>query len=248
MLTAGQISRDACTCSVIRLETHMLSTQSTLTVQFVTLLAVLEPIGHLTMFMAATSHLDPYQKRFAALISVGLGFIVLALFGIGGLHLLRAMGISLLAFQIAGGMIMLVFATGMVLGTGEPVRNTPPGDGQPLPPAGTSRSAAHKAVIMDLAIYPLCVPIIAGPAAILSIVVLMDHSRNSLLQQSQVIAMLGVVLGIMLLAFLFGEQITRVTGEGCAKLLRRVLGMVLAAAAVNMTLNAVSAWLGLPHI
>lgn len=229
----------------------MLSTQSTLTVQFVTLLAVLEPIGHLTMFMAATSHLDAYQKRFAALISVGLGFIVLALFGVGGLHLLRAMGISLLAFQIAGGMIMLVFATGMVLGTGEPVRNTHlTEDGQtlPPPPPGTSRSAAHKAVIMDLAIYPLCVPIIAGPAAILSIVVLMDHSRNSLLQQSQVIAVLGVVLGIMLLAFLFGEQITRFTGEGCAKLLRRVLGMVLAAAAVNMTLNAVAAWLGLPHI
>ncbi|MFC0283112.1 MarC family protein [Camelimonas abortus] len=78
--------------------------------------------------------------------------------------------------------------------------------------------------------------------------VLMDNARDSVASQAQVACLLAVVLLVMLAAFLGGERITRVIGAGGANLLRRVLGMILAAIAVNLVLNAFSAWLGLPPI
>ncbi|MFC0283114.1 MarC family protein [Camelimonas abortus] len=146
----------------------MIPDQNLWTTQLLTLLAVLEPIGHLSLFLAATSHLNARQKRRAAVIAVAMSYVVILVFGLIGMRLLEAMEVSLLSFQIAGGLIMLAFAGVMVLG--------PPQPASKEEVAVHENEAAERQSALETAIYPLAVPIIAGPGALLSVVVTLPPS------------------------------------------------------------------------
>ena len=209
----------------------MLDDYTLFVTQVVTLWAVLDPVGHLPLFMSATGGLDEKQRRRAALFGVLFAFGVLVLFGLAGQALLRAMGVSLLSFQIAGGIILFLFAVSMVLGD----HRTLKGD-----------TAAESA--MSIAVHPIAMPIIAGPGALLSMVLLMDNNRYSPWQQAVTVGALVAVLAAMLGTFLLGGLIQRVIGEGGTNMLRRVMGLILAALAVNMVLSAFALWLQLPSI
>src|SRR5687767_11361 len=140
----------------------MLDDQNLLVTQFLTLWAVLDPIGHLPLFLGATGDLSPPDRRRAALLGVAFGFFILMFFGVAGQFLLHAMGISLLSFQIAGGIILMVFSLSMVLGDSPSVVSSRPD------PKGDPR---------DVAIHPLATPIIAGPGSMLAIILLTDNNR-----------------------------------------------------------------------
>ncbi len=212
----------------------MYSNQQLLTTQFVTLFTVLDPLSHMALFLALTGHFNPRQKRTAAIAGVAAAFLVLSAFGLCGQVLLKTMGVSLRSFQIAGGVIMLVFAMTMVLGSGE---------------IAYECAADKSCSPFDTAIYPLAVPVIAGPAALLCMVLMMDGVNSTTdASRIQVLGVLVVVLALLLLALLLGDRIARAIGNGGANLLRRILGLVLAAVAVNMTLAAVGNWLGLPPL
>jgi multiple antibiotic resistance protein len=199
--------------------------------QIVTLWAVLDPVGHLPLFMSATGGLDEKQRRRAALLGILFAFGVLVLFGLAGQALLRAMGVSLLSFQVAGGIILFIFAVSMVLGD----HRTHKGD-----------AVAESA--MAIAVHPIAMPIIAGPGALLSMVLLMDNNRYSPWQQAVTVGALVAVLAAMLATFLLGGLIQRAIGAGGTNMLRRVMGLILAALAVNMVLSAFALWLQLPAI
>jgi multiple antibiotic resistance protein len=201
--------------------------------QLVTLWAVLDPIGHLPMFLGATGTLTAAERRRAAVLAILFSFLVLAGFGLVGQILLGAMGVSLLSFQIAGGLILFIFALSMVLG--EPRAAAP----APAPQADS---------VLALAIHPITMPIIAGPGALLSMVLLMDNNRYSPWQQLITVGALVVILTALLLTFLAGGAIQKLIGAGGTNMLRRIMGLVLAALAVNMVLSAVSLWLKLPAI
>lgn len=94
----------------------MLIDQTLLVTQFLTLFAVLDPISHTTLFLSVTGRLDPAERRKAALICVPVAFAILVVFAIIGQYALAAMNISLISFQIAGGIILLIFALSMTLG------------------------------------------------------------------------------------------------------------------------------------
>lgn len=209
----------------------MLDDYNLLTTQLVTLWAVLDPIGHLSLFLGATAALGQTERRRAALLSVMFAFCILAAFSVAGQLLLHAMGVSLLSFQIAGGIIVFLFAVSMVLGDGTP-----------------TRPEVHKDSVLALAIHPLATPIIAGPGSMLTMVLLMNNNRYSPAQQAITLAALAMVLVVMLSVFLFGEVIRRLIGEGGTNVLRRVMGLVLVALAVNMVLSATALWLHLPEI
>ncbi len=209
----------------------MLDDYNLLTTQLVTLWAVLDPIGHLSLFLGATTALGQTERRRAALLSVMFAFCILAAFSVAGQFLLHAMGVSLLSFQIAGGIIVFLFAVSMVLGDGAP-----------------TRPEVHQDSVLALAIHPLATPIIAGPGSMLTMVLLMNNNRYSPAQQAITLAALALVLVVMLGVFLFGEVIRRLIGEGGTNVLRRVMGLVLAALAVNMVLSATALWLHLPEI
>jgi multiple antibiotic resistance protein len=94
----------------------VLDDENHLVTQFLTLWAMLDPISHLPLFLAATVDLSGQEKRRAAVRGVVFAFFILIFFGVAGELLLAAMGISLMSFQIAGGIILLVFSISMVLG------------------------------------------------------------------------------------------------------------------------------------
>lgn len=203
--------------------------------QFVTLWAVLDPVGHLPLFLGATEGLDASERRRAALLSVLFAFITLAAFAVAGQALLHAMGVSLLSFQIAGGIVLMLFAIRMVLG-------------ESSHGAAVQGATDRKASVVEVAVYPLAVPIIAGPGALLTIVLLMDNNRDSIAHRMETLGVLAAVLALLLCIFLLGGLIARVLGAGGANLLRRVMGLILSAVAVNLILNALTQWLKLPPI
>lgn len=209
----------------------MLVDQTLLLTQFMTLLAVLDPISHTTLFLSVTDQLDKAGRRRVALIAIPLAFAVLVIFAVVGQFILEAMNISLISFQIAGGIIMFLFALLMVLG-----QTT---KGSPDVYAETPES---------LAVYPVAVPIIAGPGAMLAMVILTDNNRLSFVEQVETVALLGVILLMMLGFFLAGDMVSRVMGRHGASVLRRVMGILLAALSINLIAEAMAQWLRLPPI
>jgi multiple antibiotic resistance protein len=194
---------------------------------------MLDPIGHLPLFLGATDELSREERRRAAILAVIAAFFILVFFGIAGQFLLHAMGISLLSFQIAGGIILLLFAISMVLGEAS---------------ASAKSSPASGSRALDVAIYPLATPIIAGPGSMLAIIILTDNNRFTLPEQVETLGVLAVVLSLMLTIFLTGDFISRLIGRGGTNVLRRVMGVILAALSVNLIVNALVEWLHLPAI
>ncbi len=211
----------------------MLEDQALLITQFVTLWAMLDPVGHAPLFMSATEELDTAGRRKAAILGVCFAFLILLFFGLAGPSLLHAMGISLLSFQIAGGIVLLMFAISMVLGEAKTEAGKP---------------ASVKADPLAIAVFPVATPIIAGPGSMLVIIVLTDNNRYTKFEQLETFAMLALVLACMAVIFLLGDLLLRIIGKGGANLLRRIMGMILAGLSVNLILNATAQWLGLPPI
>lgn len=190
--------------------------------QFVILWVVIDPIGTIPVFVAVTAgmpkHLLPRTAVQAALVAA----LVLGFFLVFGQFLIDALGISLPAFQIAGGLILFLFALTMIFGD----------------PMNASGAAQERGEGMP-AIFPLAVPSLASPGAMLAIVLLTDNNRFSLPEQAMTAAVMLVVIGAALVMMLLAAPILRVIRKSGAAIVSRVMGMVLAAVAVDNVIEAV---------
>lgn len=200
---------------------------------FVTLFVVLDPVGMLAIFIAVTADLKPAIRRKAAILGILYSFGVLLFFIVVGELLLIQMGIPLRAFQIAGGILLLLYGIEMSLGS------TAPGAGPNL---------AVDRGIHSLAVYPIAIPAIAGPGAMLTVVLLTDNREFGVWDQMLTTAVLAGVLAIFLLVLLAANPIMRTIGDGGANVLRRVMGVLLSAIATTMVLSAIQDWLNLPAL
>ena len=199
--------------------------------EFVTLFAVVSPFTVLPVFLSVAGAQAPSVQRRIAVAAVLVAFGVLAFFMAAGGFLLQKMGVSLRAFQIAGGIVLFVYALEMVRGES----HAPDHAKGPVKP-------------LALAISPLAIPKIAGPGAMLSAVLLTDDHRFDVLQLGQTVLVLAVVLAIQLLLLLAAVPVSRLVGEHGASIMGRVMGMLLAAVAVTMVLGGIGSWLGLPTL
>jgi multiple antibiotic resistance protein len=199
--------------------------------EFVTLWVMIDPLGSIPVYLAVTSHLDASTRRQAAFLSVGVAFLVLLFFIVAGQILLVSMGIALKSFQIAGGIVLFLFALQMIHGTVAPDHS----------PTKTTSGLEH-------AIYPLAIPSIAGPGPMLSVVVLTDNARHNIPDQTLTVVVLAVVLVLTLILFLLAEPLARLIGKAGANIIGRIMGMVLAAVAVDMVLGTLADWLKLPPL
>jgi multiple antibiotic resistance protein len=184
----------------------------------VTLFVVIDPIGTIPVFLAITRGLEPAQVRRTALRGILLATGILIAFVVGGQLLLEAMKIPLHSFQVAGGVVLFLFALQMIFSS----------DHQPKADADPQR---------DIAVFPLAVPSIAGPGAMLAAVVLTDDDRHNLLEQSMTVV---VMLGILALTYgllLAASGTHRLIGNAGANIISRVMGLVLAAVAVETVLG-----------
>lgn len=199
--------------------------------EFVTLLVVVNPIGALPTFLHTAGRFDLPTQRGIALKAVLASAAVLLFFMVGGGFLLEKIGVSLKAFQIAGGIVLFVFAL-------EAVRGHAFGTVQPATKAGPAA----------IAIYPIAIPKIAGPGTMLTVVLVTDDRRFDFAQLWMTALVLAAVLVITFAVLLAAGPLSRLLGESGASVIARVMGMVLAALAVTMVLGGLSAWLGLPRI
>lgn len=199
--------------------------------QFVTLYALLEPIGHLSLFLALTGEHSKADRLRLAILSPLFAFAVLSFFALAGQTLLNAMNVSILSFQIAGGIILFSFSLSMIFGEAKKPSGVP-----------------EEKNLISQAIYPLATPTIAGPGAILSVVLLADNNRGSPIAQSMTVLAVASMMMLLMGAFLAGDIITRLIGSGGTNLVRRVMGILIAALSVDLVLSALAKWLHLPPI
>ncbi len=146
-------------------------------------------------------------------------------FLVGGQLLLEVIGLRFGSFQIAGGIVLFLFAMTMIFGDAKPNREI------------EEAERDHMAG----AVFPLAMPSIASPGAMLAIVVLTDNKSNSIADQGVTAAILLVVLAITLLLLLFAARVKRVIGLVGANVISRVMGLVLATVAVDAVLGGLHA-------
>ena len=187
-----------------------------LIVQFVILWAVIDPIGSVPVYLAKTIGLSLEDRRKIALKAVLIATGILCFFLIAGQALLEAMQIPLTAFQIAGGLVLLLFALTMIFGEGKP-----------------EQEIKMSASLSELAVYPLAVPSIASPGAMMAIVLLTDNHRFSFSDQILTTLIMLAVLLITYLLFLVANRIQSLIGNTGAAVISRVMGLILAAVAIN---------------
>jgi multiple antibiotic resistance protein len=190
---------------------------------FVTIFVVLDPPGLAPVFVALTSGLPPAAKRTIALEAalVSLGVLVGAL--LFGLSILNVLGISLAAFRIAGGLLLFAIAFEMVFERRQERKNS----------SLTPRPSP--------AVFPLAIPLMAGPGAITAAVLLGGSAGGDWLRLSLYAAVMAVVVSMCLGVFLLSGPIERVLGERGQNVLGRLLGVLLAALAVQYVADGIAA-------
>lgn len=182
------------------------------------LLATIDPIGTLSLFVALTVGLSEAQRSRLAFRSVVIAGCVLIAFLLLGEFVLQALGIGLASFAVSGGIILFLFGLQMIFGNGRPA----------------SPETGH-----DLAVFPLAIPSIASPGAILAVVMLTKNDSYSLFHQGLTLIVLLGVLGLTLGLLLTANRIHRWIGDAGANVLVRVMGLILCALAAELVLNGI---------
>jgi len=189
--------------------------------EFITLFVVIDPIGSIPVFLYAAKSVKPELRVKFALRAVLIAGGVLFGFLIVGQLLLEALGLRLGSFQVAGGIILFLFALDMIFGQSKP--------------ASEIEMAKHD----DLsgAVFPLAMPSIASPGAILAIVILTDNHRNSIAEQAVTGGILLSILALTFVLLLAATRIQRIIGDTGASVISRIMGLVLATVAIDAIIN-----------
>jgi multiple antibiotic resistance protein len=199
---------------------------------FVTLLVIVDPLGTAVMFLGLTPHAPARHRHAMAWRGTMHATLIILAFAIAGQLLLDMMGISIAAFRIAGGLLLFLLATDMVFALHSGIRTTT---------GPEQEEAAHS---RDIAVFPLAIPLLAGPGALASIMLLMGGATG-LAAQGRVLASLVAVMALALIALLAAAQVGRLLGVTGANVVTRVLGVVLAALATQFVIDGVRASFGL---
>jgi multiple antibiotic resistance protein len=199
---------------------------------FIALFALIDPLGNVPIYAAVTVGATPAQSRLTAIYVALFALVFLAFFFITGLALLRFFGISLPAFRIAGGIVLLLMGLDMVRGDIISKFGVEAAAGPPL------SVRAYAARRFETLIVPFGMPLLIGPGAISSAVIYAEEARR-LGATGEVIG-LGVIVAMaftIVLAFWFTNQISRALGRVGTMIVIRVLGLLLTAMAVQFILT-----------
>ena len=188
---------------------------------FVTVLAILDPLGNVPVFLTLTREMDIAQKRKAALQAVVVAAGVIAVFAAFGQSILGLLGISIQALQVAGGLLLLLVALELL-----------------RPEAEVARSGARG----NIALVPLGTPLIAGPGTIATVMLYMRRADSAGDVLSVVIALLGALL-VVFVAMRFASGIVKVLKDDGIDLVSRVMGRILTAIAVQLVASGVAFWI-----
>jgi len=202
---------------------------SIITKEFIALWVVIDPIGSIPIFIAVTAGLSVGEKRAIAIKATAISAAILMFFLVAGQMLLEALQIHLQAFQIAGGIVLFLFALTMIFGDSKIDEEK----------KQISGNASH------LAVFPLAIPSLASPGAMLAVVMLTDNHRYTVAEQFFTAGAVLAVLAFTLVLFLMANPIQRMIGDAGASIVSRVMGLVLASLAVDNILLAITSYFNL---
>ncbi len=195
---------------------------------FIVFFAVIDPIGTIPVFIAVTAGMDESIKRRIAIKSILISAAILLFFVVAGEIILTALDIPLAAFEIAGGIVLLMFAMTMIFGESKPESELK------MVNAG-----------QETAVFPLAVPSIAGPGAMLAAVMQTENAHHSIAEQTQAAGAMLLVLLVVMLLMLAAGYVHRLIGNSGASVISRVMGLILSSVAVAAVLSGVSEYFGL---
>ncbi|MBB4232040.1 MarC family protein [Rhizobium mongolense] len=195
---------------------------------FTTLLVTIDPPGLVPIFLGLTTGMSRSQRKQVALRSSVIAFIILAIFALFGASVLGVLGISIGAFRIAGGLLLFWIAFEMVFERRQDRKEK------------TSEVAITKDHIQNIAVFPLALPLIAGPGAI-SATILLAGSLPTSVERAQLLIVIAGNLLLMLAALLIADRLDRFLGVTGRAILTRLLGVILAALAAQFVVDGVKA-------
>ncbi|RMF71508.1 MAG: MarC family protein [Alphaproteobacteria bacterium] len=193
---------------------------------FAMLFVVVDPLGIAPIFVGLTAGGTPAYRRRMAMRGVAIATAVLVFFTLFGKPFLAAMGITLAALKVAGGVMLFVLALEMVFERRSGRRES----------TAERVSEEHPS---DISVFPLAVPLLAGPGAITSVILLAGQAGGMVGGLVGVLVALGAVLLLSLVIFLAAERLVSLMGATVASVLSRVLGIVLAALAAQFALAGI---------
>ena len=191
----------------------------------IVMLVVVDPVGLAPMFAALTYGESPAGQRRMAIRGTLIAAAILVVFALAGDTLLSSLGIGMPAFQISGGILLFLLAVDMVFARHSGLRST------------TEREQKEAETKKDISVFPLAIPLIAGPGALTTVLLMVGEQGDDPVVIGTVLAVLFVVLSVTLVSLLFSARIMAFMGQTGANVVTRVLGVILAALAVQFVMN-----------
>jgi multiple antibiotic resistance protein len=196
---------------------------------FVLLLIVIDPIGVVPLFTMLTATTTAVERRWIAVRGVLIAGGVLVFFALGGAPLLDYLNISHESFRIAGGVLLFLLAIDMLFARHSGLRST------------TQSEQAEAEQRADISVFPLAIPLIAGPGAMTTVILLVGDSGPADARTWLVLAILATVLAITLGTLLLAGRLARALGETGTNVITRLLGILLAALALQFVIDGLRA-------
>jgi MarC family membrane protein len=181
---------------------------------FVLLLLVLDPFGSLPVFISVLRGVDPTRRTRVALREVAIAFVVLAAFMVAGQGFLSLMRLSERSLEVAGGVILLIISIRMIFTTGGEIYAADAAGREPF-------------------VFPLAVPLLAGPSAMATVLLLASHQPERMVEWLVALTAAMAVSGAVLLA---ADRLRRLLGASMVSAIEKLMGLVLTAVAVEMIL------------
>ena len=188
---------------------------------FAAYFVMVDPVGSSMIFNALTNGKeDSYARRMASR-AVSLSTVLVLLFGFWGVALLGALGIEMESFRIAGGLLIFYAAFGMI--------TRPDSSGEP----------GQKGVFEDISVYPLTIPLIAGPGCLTLTVLLFSNARDEGASFVPLIIAILTIFTLTFFSFLFSRSLVRLVGQTVNNVFNRLLGVILASLAIQFVVDGI---------
>jgi len=196
---------------------------------FVTLLVTIDPPGNAPLFLGVTGGLSQKERFQVAIRTAIITFVILAAFAVAGAAILKTLGISIGAFRIAGGLLLFWIAFEMIFEERQERKRK-------------AAAALSSDQLNNLAVFPLSIPIFAGPGSI-SAVILLASNDSGVMGHIVLLGLLLLVILLALGAMLIASRLDRFLGASGEAVLTRLLGVLLAALSVQFVVDGIkSAW------
>ena len=203
---------------------------------FATLFVTIDPVGLAPLVLALTAGARPEMRRAMAVRASVIAFLILIAFAFVGAGILTFLGISMPAFRIAGGLLLFWIAFEMVFEKRKPADSEPPADRSDatVVPPETGEDLRH------LAVFPIAIPLLAGPGAISATILLSAEAHDPLIMATLVL-IIAAIIALSFAIFIAADRIDRYLGDTGRNVLTRLLGVLLAALAVQFVADGIKA-------